>query len=139
MQSEDNIKKEILARSKNIAIIGLSDNPERPSYRVAKYLKEQGYRIIPVNPNLQEWWGEKSYSSLSEIPFSIDIADVFRQSKEIPGIVREALDKKIPVLWLQLDITCPSALEKEAYENGLTIIKNCCIMMEHKRLINMDS
>lgn len=135
MINEDHIKKAILEKAKTIAVVGLSDNPDRPSYRVARYLKEQGYNIIPVNPTLNEVLGEKSYASISEIPFDIDIVDVFRRSEEVPGIIKETLEKRVPVLWLQLGIECPAEEEKLAGKKGLTIIKNCCIMVEHSKLI----
>lgn len=133
MKGEDHIKKEILAKTKTIAIVGLSDKPDRASYRVAKYLKDQGYRIVPVNPNTDEILGEKSFASILEIPFAIDLVNVFRRSEEVPGIIKEAIQKSVPVLWLQLNIECPAEGEKLAEENGLKIIKNCCIMAEHKK------
>ncbi|SHG99008.1 hypothetical protein SAMN02745221_01430 [Thermosyntropha lipolytica DSM 11003] len=132
---EDRIKKEILQKTKTIAIVGLSDRPERPSFRVAKYLQEKGYRIIPVNPRVEEVLGEKSFASLNDIPFSVDLVDVFRRSEEVPALLEEAAQKKIPWVWLQLGVTCPEESEQTARQNGVQIIKDCCIMVEHKRLI----
>lgn len=133
--SDDDLKKEILKKAKTIAIVGLSENPERPSFRIAKYLQEKGYRIIPVNPKVKEVLGEKSFASLEEVPFSVDLIDVFRRSEEVPALLEEAAQKKIPWVWLQLGVTCPEEIEQAARENGIQIIKDCCIMVEHKRLI----
>src|SRR5438132_4231516 len=92
---------EILRRSKTIAVIGASVKPERPAHWISVYLKEQGYRVIPVNPGQSEVLGDKCYKSLSDIPEDIDIVDIFREPNAVPGIVDEAIAKKDKVVWMQ--------------------------------------
>jgi predicted CoA-binding protein len=96
--------KEILENSKTIAVVGLSDNPERDSYRVGKYMKDHGYTVIPVNPVKTEILGEKSYPDLSSIPSRVDIVDIFRNIEAIPGIVEEAIKIRAKVVWMQLSL-----------------------------------
>lgn len=135
MHNIENTKKELLEKAKIIAVIGLSDDPDRTSYRVAKYLQGQGYKIVPVNPNIKESLGEKAYASLSDIPFPIDIVDIFRRSEEVMDIIKEANEKQIPAIWIQSGIDCPQDGEHLAKETGMKLIKNCCMMVEHKMLI----
>jgi predicted CoA-binding protein len=97
---EDRIAQ-ILAGSRTVAVVGISDRPERPSYDVAKYMKERGFRIIPVNPRIGEVLGEKSYRSLSEIPEKVDLVDVFRRSEEVPPIAEEAVRIGARFFWMQ--------------------------------------
>lgn len=97
---EDRIGQ-ILAGSRTVAVVGLSDSPERPSHDVAKYLQERGFRIIPVNPRIGEVLGEKSYRSLSEIPEKVDLVDVFRRSEEVPPIAEEAVRVGARFFWMQ--------------------------------------
>jgi predicted CoA-binding protein len=97
---EDRIGQ-ILAGSRTVAVVGISDRPERPSYDVAKYMKERGFRIIPVNPHIGEVLGEKSYRSLSEIPEKVDLVDVFRRSEEVPPIAEEAVRIGARFFWMQ--------------------------------------
>ena len=125
--------EEILRNSKTIAVVGLSPNPMRPSYDVARYLKEQGYCIIPVNPMVEEVLGEKSYPNLSAIPERVDVVDVFRRSEEVPAIVEEAIKIKAPVVWMQEGVIHEEAAAR-AQEAGLSVVMDMCMMTEHQRL-----
>lgn len=126
---------EILARSKSVAVVGVSDKPERDSYRVAKYLKEAGFRIFPVNPVIDTWDGQKSYKSLSEIPseVKIDIVDVFRKPEAVMPVLEEALQLKPDTFWMQEGVVNEEAAEL-AKKKGLTVVMDRCIMKEHKKL-----
>jgi predicted CoA-binding protein len=124
---------EILKNSKVIAVIGASLKPERPSHWISIYLKEHGYKVIPVNPGLKEVLGDKCYKSLSEIPEPIDIVDIFREPGAVPGIVDEAIAKKAKVVWMQQGIVHNAAAEK-AKAAGLKVIQNKCIYQEHQHL-----
>lgn len=129
-------KAEILTPPKKIAVIGLSDNPIRPSHGVAKYLMDNGFEIIPVNPTIKEVFGLPAFASLSDIPNlqEIDIIDVFRQPEAVPAIVDEILSLSIkPVIWLQEGVISPEAKEK-AEQAGLTVIIDECIKKEHYKL-----
>ena len=93
--------EEQLRNSKTIAVVGLSGNPERTSYRVSKYMQDQGYRIIPVNPMIEEALGEKSYPDLKSVPVPIDMVDVFRRSELVPPVVDEAIEVGVKYIWMQ--------------------------------------
>jgi uncharacterized protein len=130
----DNEIKEILLNNKTIAIVGLSDNPEKDSNKVGKYLKENGYKIIPVNPGRDEILGEKSYPDLASIPEKVDIVDIFRSVDAIPGIVDEAIKIKAKVVWMQLGLAHKESANK-AQNAGLKVVQSKCLKMEHSRLI----
>lgn len=123
----------ILAAAKTIAIVGLSDKPERESYQVADYLQRHGYRIIPVNPAVPEVLGERSYPSLIEVPETIDVVDVFRRAEAVPAIVDEAIAIGAKTIWLQLGIVNKEAEEK-ARAAGLQFVADRCMKIEHGRL-----
>ena len=134
--------KEILARYKVVAVVGLSKDPSKASYQVADYLKQHGFHIVPVNPTADEILGEKSYKSLLEIPVEIqktlEIVDIFRPSADVPPIVEQAVQLKrlygVPyVVWMQLGIINEQAAEL-ARKAGLTVVMDRCMMQEHKRL-----
>lgn len=133
--TSDSIKRKVLIDSKTIAIVGLSDNPHRPSYMIASYLQGKGYRIVPVNPNVDSVLGEKAYPDLTSIPFPIDIVDVFRRSEDIPEVMDEALAVGCPTIWLQSGLSCSPDQEALAQEKGTQIIQNCCIKVEHQFLL----
>jgi len=119
---------------KNIAVVGMSKNEEKPSNFVPKYLIEHGYNIIPVNPTATEIMGKKSYHSVTEIPDLIDIVDVFRKSEDVPAVVMEAVKKPgIKVVWMQEGIYNEEA-EARAKEHGIDVVFNRCMMAEHIRL-----
>ncbi|WP_366923580.1 CoA-binding protein [Metallumcola ferriviriculae] len=119
---------------KNIAVVGLSDKPERASNRVAKYLQEQGYKVIPVNPTAANILGETSYPSVAEIPKEIvvDVVDVFRKSTVVPEIAEQAIDRGASVLWLQEGVINNDAAKK-AEAAGMEVIMDKCIMKEHRK------
>ena len=124
----------LLRSARRIAVVGLSSNPERPSYNVARYLHEHGYEVIPVNPNETEVFGIPAYSRLIDVPGRIDIVNVFRRSSEVPDVARAAATVKAGALWLQLGVIHPAAIE-EAMAAGLMVIFDRCIMVEHARLL----
>ncbi|WJH33174.1 CoA-binding protein [Paenibacillus sp. CC-CFT747] len=121
--------KEMLRDAGNIAVVGLSDNPERVSHMVAAAMQTRGYRIIPVNPNAGEILGEKSYPSLSDIPEPIDIVNVFRRSEQVVPIAEEAVKIGAKVFWLQQGIVNEEAA-RIASEGGLEVIMDRCIKVE---------
>ncbi|CAC12134.1 conserved hypothetical protein [Thermoplasma acidophilum] len=123
----------ILNNSRKIAVVGISDKPDRDSYRVAKYLSDNGYEIIPVNPMIQEWNGKKAYPDILSIPESIDVVDVFRKPDAVPEIVNQAISKRVKAIWLQEGIEHPDS-EKRAMANGLRVVSNRCMMKEHRKL-----
>jgi len=126
--------KQILEDAKTIAVVGLSDNPERTSYQIAKIMQEIGYRIIPVNPMIEEVLGEKAYPSLSDVPEDIDIINVFRRSEFLPDIAKEAAKTNAKVFWAQQGI-----VNEEAYsylkERGWTVVMDLCIKVVHAVLV----
>ena len=122
---------ELLSRAKTIAVVGLSDSPLRPSHGVSAYLQAQGYRIIPVNPQIAEALGEKSYSSLVDIPEKIDVVDVFRRPEFVDEIVEQAIQLKIPAMWLQEGVINERAAEK-ARKAGMFVVMDHCILKEHR-------
>jgi len=122
----------LLAESKVVAIVGLSDKPDRASNKVAVYLKEHGYKIIPVNPMKDEILGEKCYSSLSDIPEPIDIVDIFRKVDVIPAIVDEAIKVSAKAVWMQLGLAHHESAEK-ARQAGLVVVQSKCTKIEHER------
>jgi predicted CoA-binding protein len=130
-QSPDPIT-DLLKRAKNIAVVGLSSSPLRPSYGVSAYLQGQGYRIIPVNPEIKGALGEKAYASLSEVPEKIDIVDVFRRSEFVPEVVDEAIKLKVPAIWLQEGVIHEAAAQK-ARKAGLLVVMDRCILKEHRK------
>ena len=121
---------EVLQRAKTIAVVGLTDTPTRPSYGVSHYMQAQGYRIIPVNPNITDWMGEKAYASLLDVPEKIDIVDVFRRSEAVPDVVEQAIQIKAPVIWMQEGVIHEAAAEK-ARQTGIFVVMDKCILKEH--------
>src|SRR5689334_20451671 len=124
---------DILRTAKTIAVIGASLKPDRPAHWISIYLKEQGYKVIPVNPGHSEILGDKCYKSLSDVPDGVDIVDIFRTPDAVPGIVDEAIAKGAKVIWMQQGIVHNAAAEK-AKMAGLQVIQNKCIYQEHQRL-----
>jgi predicted CoA-binding protein len=121
---------EDLLKMQVIAVVGCSPNPQRPSYQVASYLMDAGYRVIPVNPGHEEILGEKCYPSLSDIPEPIDVVDVFRRAEFVPELVRQAISLKAKGIWLQDGIHAPEAVEF-ARKNGLKVVVDDCFMRQH--------
>ena len=120
------------ANPRTIAVIGLSDNPAKPSHYVSAYMQQHGYTIYPINPTLPEVLGEKSYASLSDLPVKPDIVDVFRLPKYIPTIVDEMLQLGLKHLWVQQGIVNLEAATR-AEAAGIHVVMDRCIMVEHRR------
>lgn len=119
----------ILAESKTVAVVGLSDRPDRPSHDVARYLQERGYRVIPVNPNVREVLGEPAYGSLTEIPGEVDLVDVFRRPEFVPGIASEAIRIGVKSFWMQEGIVSERARDELAAA-GIAVVMDRCLMKE---------
>jgi predicted CoA-binding protein len=127
------IEEKILNSSRTIAVVGLSAKPDRPSYKVASYLKEQGYRIIPVNPAEKHILGELCYPDLSSIPESVDVVDIFRRSEDVPSLVEEAIRIGAKAVWMQEGVINEEAANR-AREAGLTAVMDKCMLKEHRDL-----
>jgi hypothetical protein len=125
-------EKEILEKYKTIAVVGCSTNPEKPAHYVPKYLKDHGYKIIPVNPFAEEILGEKVYPSLTEVPGKVDVVEVFRPSQETPGVVEQAIKKGAKAVWLQEGIVSDEAAEL-ARGAGIEFVMDRCMMKEHEK------
>ncbi len=133
LDEADNIKKRLLDSCKAIAVVGLSGNSRRPSYRIASYLQNYGYRIIPVNPNVKEVLGEKAYPHLREVPGQVDLVSVFRR-QGVEEIIQSADETGIPAVWVQPGIECSEESLKLAVDRQIELIKGVCIMAEHNYL-----
>jgi uncharacterized protein len=132
--STSDIRK--ILEQKNIAVVGMSKNEGKPAHFVPKYLIEHGYNVIPVNPTITEVLGRKSYPSIADIPDNVDVVDVFRRSEDVPPVVNDAINKKgIKVIWMQSGIYNEEA-ERKAKENGIDVVFNRCMMVEHNRLFD---
>jgi hypothetical protein len=131
--NDDELKR-ILTSIKTIAVVGLSSNPEKDSYTVPEYLQQQGYRIIPVNPNAAEILGEKVYSSLESIPEKVDAVQIFRKSEDVPPVVDGAIKIGAKVVWMQEGIVHEEAAKK-ARDAGLQVVMSMCMRFTHRRLI----
>jgi predicted CoA-binding protein len=133
----DQLLKDVLNRMKTVAVVGVSANPVRPSYFVARYLSRKGIRVVPVNPGLtgQELFGETVYATLYDIPFDVDMVDVFRRSDAVPAIVDEALARwpDLQTIWLQIGVEHADSAEV-AQARGVTVIQNRCPKIEYQRL-----
>lgn len=132
--NSDQVMKEILLSVRTIASVGLSSNMEKESYWIVSYLKDQGYRIIPVNPTAAEILGEKAYPSLSAIPDKVDVVQVFRKSEDVPPVVDEAIKIGAKVVWMQEGIVNEEAAQK-ARDAGLQVVMDACMRATHRRLI----
>ncbi len=124
--------KALLQRVKIIAVVGLSPKPDRPSFGVSQAMQRFGYRIVPVRPALDSALGEKAYARLADIPFPVDLVNVFRESAAIPGVVEEALAINAPAIWIQEGIVHEAAAEK-ARAAGLTVVMDRCIYKDFMR------
>jgi predicted CoA-binding protein len=129
-QQEMDVAERILSSARTIAVVGLSANPRRPSHGVARYLQRVGYRIIPVNPNLDEVLGERAYASLREIPQPVDVVDVFRRSEFVGPIVDDAIAIKASAVWLQDGVVDEDAAAR-ARASGLDVVMDDCMMRRH--------
>ena len=134
-QFSDVETRALLAGARTIAVVGLSPRPERTSHEVAGYLRAQGFRIVPVNPNADQVFGERAYPNLTEAArhARIDLVDVFRRSEDVPPVIDEAIRIGAPAVWLQLGIRHDAAAAR-ARAAGLRVVQDRCIMVEHRRL-----
>jgi predicted CoA-binding protein len=132
--NNDQMMKDILLSAKTIASVGLSSNQEKESYWIVAYLKEQGYRIIPVNPTADEILGEKAYPDLESVPEKIDVVQVFRKPEDVPPVVDSAIKVGAKVVWMQEGIVHEEAAQK-AREAGLQVVMDACMRVTHRRLI----
>lgn len=135
MSGSDEEIRDVLSHARTIAIVGLSDKPDRDSNSVARYLLSQGYDIIPVNPNLTEVLGRRAFASLREIPAErrIDIVDIFRRSDRVAPLVADAIARGVGAVWMQLGVENAEAAEA-ARAHGIPVFQNLCIRQEHRRL-----
>jgi predicted CoA-binding protein len=122
---------DLLRSAKTIAVVGLSDNPMRVSHGVSAYMQSQGYRIIPVNPQIELSLGEKAYGSLLEVPEKIDIVNIFRRPEFVEEVVEQAIQLRVPAIWMQEDVIHEKAAEK-ARTAGIFVVMDQCILKEHK-------
>lgn len=127
------VLSDLLSSSKRIAVVGLSDKPNRTSYQVASYMQQAGYEIIPVNPNIEQALGVKAYRSLEEIEGEIDIVNIFRRSSDTFEIAEEAVKVGAKAVWLQLGISNDQAYQV-AHDAGLYVVMNSCIKVNHAQL-----
>jgi predicted CoA-binding protein len=130
---EDGIR-ELLESARRIAVVGLSPKPHRDSHRIAVYLQERGYEIVPVYPREESILGAKVYRRVQDIPGGIDLVDVFRRSETLPGAVDDALAARAPALWFQVGCVDAASAERAA-EAGATVVMDRCIMVDHARLL----
>jgi uncharacterized protein len=130
----DDQLRQILQQARVIAVVGLSNNPARPSYGVTRYMQSQGYRIVPINPELTEAFGETAYPDLLSVPFEIDLVDIFRRSKLVLPHVDEAIQKGVKTVWMQLGVRNAEAAQR-AQAAGLAVVMDRCILVEHRRLL----
>jgi len=121
---------DLLKKVKTIAVVGLSNRPLRPSHGVSLYMQQQGYRIIPVNPNIESVLGETAYASLADVPEKIDLVNIFRRSEFVPEIVEQAIALEIPAVWMQEDVIHEQAAGK-ARQAGIFVVMDRCILKEH--------
>ncbi|HET9905109.1 MAG TPA: CoA-binding protein [Anaerolineales bacterium] len=132
--NNDQMMKEILLSSKTIASVGLSGNQQKESFWIASYLKEQGYRVIPVNPTATEILGEKAYPDLSSVPEKVDVVQVFRKPEDVPPVVDEAIKIGAKFVWMQEGIVHEEAAQK-ARDAGLQVVMDACMRVTHRRLV----
>ncbi len=122
---------ELLKRAKTIAVVGLSDDPLRPSHGVSAYMQSHGYRIIPVNPRIESCLGEKAYAALLDVTEKIDIVNIFRRPEFVEEVVDQAIQLKAPAIWMQEDVIHEKAAEK-ARKAGILVVMDRCILKEHR-------
>jgi uncharacterized protein len=127
---ETDLVTDLLRRAKTIAVVGLSNSPWRPSHGVSAYMQTHGYRIIPVNPEIKGSLGEKAYASLLDVPEKIDIVNIFRRPQFVEEVVDQAIQLKIPMIWMQEEVIHEKAAEK-ARKAGIFVIMDRCILKEH--------
>ena len=130
---DDDALRALLITVKTIAVVGLSPQPARPSYRVAQAMQRYGFRIVPVRPLVDSVLGEKAYASLADIPFPVDLVDVFRATEHVPAIVEQCLALHLPSIWIQEGIVADAAAQR-AQAGGMTVVMDRCLLKEYVRL-----
>jgi predicted CoA-binding protein len=130
---DDDALRVLFARVKTIAVVGLSPQPARPSYRVAQAMQRYGFRIVPVRPLVDEVLGERAYARLADIPFAVDLVDVFRAAEHVPAIVEQCLALHLPSIWIQEGIVHDEAAQ-QAQAGGMTVVMDRCLLKEYVRL-----
>lgn len=130
---DDAALRALLDRVRTIAVVGLSPQPARPSYRVAQAMQHYGYRIVPVRPRVDEVLGERAYASLADIPFAVDLVDVFRAAEHVPAIVEQCQALHLPAIWLQEGIVAEAAAQR-ARASGMSVVMDRCLLKEYIRL-----
>ncbi|HXF82692.1 MAG TPA: CoA-binding protein [bacterium] len=134
MTGPDDEARAILSTARTIAVVGLSNKPDRPSFEVAAYLQAAGYRIIPVNPMIDEALGERAYARLRDIPERVDVVQIFRRPEDVPAVVDEAIEIGAGAVWMQPGAEHEGAAEK-ARRAGLRAVVGACMMVTHRRLL----
>ena len=132
--NSDKVMKGILLSAKTVASVGLSSNPAKESFGIVQYLKDQGYKIIPVNPSATEIMGEQVYPDLSSIPSPVDVVQVFRKPEDVPPVVDDAIKIGAKVVWMQEGVVHEGAAQK-AREAGLKVVMDACMRATHRRLM----
>jgi hypothetical protein len=130
---DDATLRTLLERIRTIAVVGLSPRPARPSHRVAQAMQRYGFRIVPVRPLVDSVLGEKAYATLAEIPFPVDLVDVFRAAEHLPAIVEQCLALHLPSIWIQEGIVVDAAAHR-AQTGGMTVVMDRCLLKEYVRL-----
>lgn len=133
----DQAVRALLERARRIAVVGLSPKPERDSHRVARYLQQRGYDIVPVYPREEEILGAKVYRRVQDIPGGVDLVDVFRRGEDLPEVVEDGLASRAPAFWFQLDCVNEDAARR-AQRAGAAVVMDRCLMVEHARLLGRD-
>ena len=129
---DDDALRALLQTVRTIAVVGLSPQPARPSFRVAQAMQRYGFRIVPVRPLVAEVLGEKAYASLADIPFRVDLVDVFRAAEHVPAIVEQCLALHLPAIWIQEGIVAEAAAH-EAQAGGMTVVMDRCLLKDYVR------
>ncbi len=130
----DGSLRQLLQQARRIAVVGLSPKPDRDSHRVARYLQQRGYEVVPVYPREEEILGRKVYRRLQDIPDPVDLVDVFRRSEELPAVAEDAIASGATAVWFQLDCVNEEAARR-AQQAGLTVVMDRCLKVEHSRLL----
>ena len=131
---DDQTLRALLRRIRTIAVVGLSPNPQRPSHGVSRHLQRFGYRVVPVRPGIESVLGERAYGDLRDVPFAVDLVDVFRAPQHVEPIVDACIERAIPAIWLQLGVVNEAAAHK-ARAAGMTVVMDRCLYQEYLRLI----
>ncbi len=134
---DDQTLRLALLSARTVAVVGLSDRSSRPSYGVARYLQSQGYRIIPVNPNVRLVLGEQAYPDLLSVQDPVDMVNIFRRSDKVAPIVDEAITKGVKIIWMQVGVVDEEAARRAA-EAGITVVMDRCAMVDHRRLVGQQ-